>query len=109
MAEANQCDLNCPRKAFLAAEYRENSANVGALRKLTLAAAVGICGVEQVARAATCPQRNLPADEWQPRQECIDAVQTAQAERPLDVSALNSYEQQVLRPYIEPNPPTNEG
>ncbi|HJQ08972.1 MAG TPA: hypothetical protein VJ836_05830 [Candidatus Saccharimonadales bacterium] len=107
--EVNQCDLNCPRKAFLAAEYREDSANAGALRKLTLAAAVGARGVEQVARAATCPQRNLPAEQWQPRQECVDAVQDAQAERPLDLAGLNDYEQRVLRPYIEPNPPAPEG
>src|SRR5260370_42181381 len=99
MAEVNQCDLNSPRRSFKAAEYRKDTANVGVLRKLAFAAALGGAGVEQIVRAATCPRRNLPADEWQPRQECVDAVQAAHTERPLDLSALKAYEQRVLRPY----------
>lgn len=109
MAEVNQCDLFCPRKALMAAEYREDSADAGAFKKLSLATALGVCGVQQMARAASCPVRNDPAENWQPREECVDAVRASMAERPLNQAALTEYERGVLGPIIDLDPPAIEG
>lgn len=105
MTEANQCDINCPRKAFKAAEYREDFAAANIIRRAMLTGAVAAFGLEQVVRTSTCPQRNQSAEDWQPQPDCAAAVRDALAKRPLDRAALNNYEQRVLGPYIDPTPP----
>lgn len=107
--KVNQCDLNCPRKAFMDAEYRENAGDAGLMGVAVAAGMLGIRGVGQAARAATCPQRNELTEPWEPNPDCADAVRNAIAERPLDQAALTDHERRVLEPYIDQNPPAAGG
>lgn len=100
MPEANNCDLLCPRKAFLAAEYRQETQDTNPLAKLVSATTLGIHGVAQAIRTSHCPQRTAASEGWQPSSTCIAAVREAHAEHPLDTATLTPYEDITLRPYL---------
>lgn len=106
--EPNQCDVRCPRRAFMTGEYRVDTANAGSFKKVLLASELGACLIGQMFRAGTCPQRNLPPRTWQPREECADAVREALSDRPLDVVSMTDHERQTLAPYTDQSPPTPE-
>ena len=108
MTEISQCDFSCPRKAFSAAEYREDSGSAGPLRRAVLAGALVIQGVIQMKRASSCPQRDKPAETWRADPNCTAAVSASLAERSLNPEILNDYERGVLAPYLNPEPPANE-
>ena len=101
-ANVNTCDLKCPRKALLAVELREDGglSTERSLGRLGVLVAKGAQGAWQAGRTAFCPQRNLPAETWTPRQECADHVRQTLVARTIDVDALNDYERETLEPYL---------
>jgi hypothetical protein len=108
MAKVNECDLKCPVKAMLAAEYRQETEDAGPLRKLSSAAALGIVGVGQVARAISCRRRDVMP--WQPHGQCEKEVRDTLSERPLNEEQLTEYELRILAPYLgrTDQPPVEE-
>jgi hypothetical protein len=104
MSEVNQCDLNCPVKAYKKAKYEEDTQGANPVKKAMLASAVGAQGVAQMVRASSCPQSHLPEGEWTPNQACIEEVASSLRDHPLDPTQFDDYERRILGQFFEAPP-----
>lgn len=101
MPHVNQCDINCPRAAFIGAEYQQSVEDVGAVKKIGLACAAGVAGINQMLRAAHCPQRNVTLQDWVPQERCIEDVRSGLIDHPLDADSLTEHQRNILEPYLK--------
>lgn len=106
MAEVNNCDLYCPRRALAAAEYRVESSTASLLKRTKLAAQLAVLGVAQTARAASCDSRNL--EDYHPSDQCAQFVQVSLERTPISDVVLTEHEQEVLAPFLHPEEPEQD-
>ncbi len=106
MDTANQCDLRCPYKAYLAAMHRQQMRKTTGLRTImTVSVRTGLHGVGQMFRALNCRQSQLAPSDWTPDPECQARVRAALSKGVLDTRLLDEYSRGILEPYLKPDPP----
>lgn len=96
----NRCDLYCPEKAAIAANLREELKDASTPKGIALRIAVGATGVSQMARAALCPNKNMPEGTWVPQDSCVASTEQFLRDHTLDTADLTVHEAYVLAPFI---------